>query len=422
MKKIFLYFSLSIALFSQGQNKNAVDWINANALAIEDANPDSNLTLFDHNVPEGFKDARVFGFGEASHHGKEFFDLKAKFFKYLVEHQGVTVFIMEESYQSERGINRFITGQEIDAPSVLDYFGQGIWRCREVLALLQWMRDYNAGKPYEKQVRFYGMDNQFGYGINQRLRAYINKYSIVIDEDLLLTADKCASAELKAGGNKDPETHLPKLKQIQQTLKLNEALLLAADPTAYHDMLRALNYLMQYTAFIQAPQSEFRDRDMYENVLSILEKEIPGAKAFIWAHNEHINKKDLYTSGVMSVGSRLKARFNDDYYSVGFDFGKGTMKGYEFKKGQVTNAVFRKRKAPYKNKFAEKHIAAQPRIYFLDMQKAMAEPTKFFATKNRQLFLGGPGFDPDQNVFLKRKYTEAYDALIFVKAISPVTY
>lgn len=423
MRKALICLLLAMASVSSGQNADAVSWINAHAVAIEDANPDGTLSAFDKSAPQRFRDARLFGFGEASHHGKEFFDLKAKFFKYLVEQQGVTAFIMEESYQAERGVNLWINGQAIDAPSVLDYFGQGIWRCREMQALLQWMRDYNAGKPPEKRIRFYGMDNQFGYGLDRRLRDYAKTYGIAIDEQLLAVADECAAGVLKAGGIKGwGDARVPKLRQIQEILESNKEQLAAADATAYDDMQRGLRYLVQFTAFIQSPQSESRDRDMYENVVSVIEKEMPGAKAFIWAHNEHINKHDLYTSGVMSVGSRLKAQYKDAYYCVGFDFGVGEMKGYEMKKGKITGAVYRTLETPYKNTFAQTLMQAQPDIYFIDMQDAMAEPTKFFATKNRQLFLGGPGFDPDNNYFLKRKYTESYDGIIFVKTISPVTY
>ena len=77
------------------QNHKVVKWINENAIKIEDANPDTDITIFDNSIPKKFADAKLFGFGEATHQGKEFFDIKAKFFKYLVKNQGVNVLISE---------------------------------------------------------------------------------------------------------------------------------------------------------------------------------------------------------------------------------------------------------------------------------------------------------------------------------------
>lgn len=424
MKNHYFYFLLLFAFTAKAQDKETIKWINANAIPIEDANPDHNLIAFAENVPQNFAAARIFGFGEASHHGKEFFDLKVKFFKYLVENQDVNLFIMEESYQTERLVNQWISGGEGDATTILNSFSQGIWYCQEVVELLQWMRNYNLGKPFDKQLRFYGMDNQIGLFINLRLRSYVKKHDIKIDENLLTVADSCSAAPLKAGGIKGwSDKQLPQLKKIKPLLVQDEARLLAADAFEYHDMLRALDHLEQYTLFIQDPKSEFRDRDMYSNVLAILQHEGINSKAFIWAHNEHVNKKDLYTSKAMSLGSRLKEQFKEDYYCMGFNFGKGVLKGYEFKKRLPSKVVLHTLDKPYKNTFEETLIEAQPDIYFMDMQKALAvDPSGFFNTKNRQLFLGGPGFNPKYPYFLKRIYTESYDGLIFVKTISPATY
>lgn len=331
MNKLLIALFLCVTLMCHSQEK-AIQWINTNAIPIEDANPITPPANFGAHVPAAFKNARIFGFGEASHHGKEFFDLKAKFFKYLVEHEGVRLFLMEESYQAEHGINAFISGGEGTAKEALNNFGMAIWYTNEVAALLQWMRDYNHGKPRGEQVRFYGIDNQFGTQISDRLRAYVKKYAISIDEKLLTAADSCSAAPLKMGGIKGwDKKMLPKLKQLRDALEANNIELSAANADEYRDMLRGLGYLEQYTAHIAAP---------------------------------------------------------------------------------------------YQNTFAETLVKAQPDIYFIDMATAISDTAvaEFFGSKKKQLFLGGPGYDPAAPFFFKRRYTEAYDGLIFVKVISPATW
>lgn len=422
MKKLLLLVFVFTFLSTNAQNLKALKWINENSIVIENADPNNKLIAFAENTPTNFKNSRIFGFGEATHYGKEFFDLKTKFFKYLVENQGVKLFIMEESYQAEEGINEWISGGKGDEATILKNFGQGIWYCQEVVDLLKWMREYNSDKLYSDQVRFYGMDNQFGHSINLKLRKYVEKYSIKIDEELLVAADSCSQKSLTSKGTKNwSKIYRPKLKKIEKVLKKQR--IRGEEKNEYDDMIRALNYLEQYTFFIQAPHSNNRDRDMFDNVVNALNKEGQDSKAFIWAHNEHINKKDLYTYKINSLGRNLKNKYKDQYISVGFDFGNGSLIGYIFKEGEPTRSTTREMTSPYNDTFAETLFLADSEIYYIDLNASRGtDAYSFFSTKNRQLFIGGPGFDPDEADFLTRKYSDSYDALIFVKNISPATY
>ena len=421
MRTIFYSFLLLFSANITAQNTEVISWLNTNAVIIEDANPDTHLISFSNNEPQKFSDARLFGFGEATHHGKEFFNLKAKFFKYLVEHHNVRLFIMEESYQAEQGINEWISGGKGDKSTIVKNFRHYLWYTQEVADLLEWMRNFNIGKPNEEQIRFYGIDNQMGDDINEKLRNYITKYNLVVNDDLLAAVDSCSTAEQGKVKYKEwNEKMAPKLQQVKQVLKQNEEHLITANEAEYIDMMRAFSYLEDYTAYISWPNFGVRDNAMYENVLKILKIEGNDSKAFIWAHNEHINKKDL-ANMAPSLGSRLKEHFGDAYYALGFDFGSGTMKGYIIKKNEVKGIEYRKLEKPYKKTYAETLFLAEPSIYFVDIKKAIENPVmeKFFNTKMKQLFIGGPGFDPKDKIFYSRKYKDTYDGIIFIKNISP---
>ena len=426
MKKLLLIIPFFIFLVSAAQDKAVVAWLNANAIPVEDATQTTLPTAFANALPQKFTDARVFGFGEATHHTKEFFDLKAKFFKYLVEKQGVTLFLMEESYQAEEGINRWVSGGEGNINTIKQNFLHGIWRAKEVVELLQWMRDYNTGKLREKQLRFYGMDDQFGQGLNTKLRAYNTKYTIGIPENLLAAADSCANAPLEAGGLKKQwsDRMLPKLKQIRQLLENQSGRLSAADAGEYYDQMRSLTYLEDYTVHVALPYADSRDKDMYNNVLRILEHEGPQSKAFIWAHNTHIDKKGYADYNMHSLGSRLKEHFSDGYYSVGFDFGKGKLFGTVYKNGKYNGWKIHTLEAPYEKTAAHTYLQVKRDVFFIDMQTALANKgvAAFFNTKMKQLGLGGPGFDPAEPAFYKIKQGEHFDGLIFVKTVSEATY
>ena len=76
MKKILLNFIFILPLLINSQNKETTDWVTNNSIEIEDASPDSELIIFKNNTPNKFANAKIYGFGEASHNTKEFFNIK----------------------------------------------------------------------------------------------------------------------------------------------------------------------------------------------------------------------------------------------------------------------------------------------------------------------------------------------------------
>ena len=79
MKIFLLGITFFLSTYINAQKDETIKWINSNLIKIEDANPDTKPSIFSDNIPKKFQDAKIFGFGETTHHGKEFFDLKAKF-------------------------------------------------------------------------------------------------------------------------------------------------------------------------------------------------------------------------------------------------------------------------------------------------------------------------------------------------------
>ena len=269
MERKYLILVMIFSLFIvNGQNNKTVKWINENSIEIEDVSPDSELTVFKDNTPNKFANAKVFGFGEASHNTKEFFDIKAKFFKHLVKNQGVKTFIMEDSYQAESGINEWISGGEGDIKTIAKNFNIGFWKNKEIVNLLFWMRNYNRNKTKENQIRFYGMDIQLGTKINTEIREFVTKNSIQIDEKLLKIADSCANKKIDYRKYDDWwEKQIPKLKKLKNQISNS-----TTKQKGKKSILRSLNYLIMFTEYASKvtnkyPEStEFRDLKMFENV------------------------------------------------------------------------------------------------------------------------------------------------------------
>lgn len=429
IKKTLLILSFIISLNFYSQNKETTEWLNGNSIKIEDLNPNSELLLFKQNEPNKFANAKIYGFGEASHNTKEFFDLKAKFFKYLVKNKDVKIFIMEESHQAEYGINEWISGGKGDVKTIANNFQIGFWHTKEIVNLLEWMREYNKGKSINDQIRFYGMDIQQGEKINDEIREFIKNNRISINENLLLTADSCANKKIDFSKKESWwSLQIPKLNELKKLI-LNSTI----ESNKYHSVVRSLDYLLSYVEYASMvketyPKStEFRDLKMFENVKYIVENESKNGKAFIWAHNEHISNEEMYYTGskIINLGSHLKSYFKDDYYSVGFDFGNGQINGFVIDNKNENHWKTYYIEKPFPKTYASTLISVEKENYFVDIENAVKnEPTKFFEKKLRSLLIAGGGYQPKplHKIMVSKVYAETYDGLIFVKTISNPDY
>ena len=430
MKKIaLLIFTLFIPLLLHSQNKETIDWLTNNSIEIEDANPDSEMIIFNQKKSDKFVNAKVYGFGEASHNTKEFFDLKAKFFKHLVKTQGVKIFIMEESYQAESGINDWISGGKGDIKTIAKNFSIGFWYTKEIVNLLQWMREYNIDKPKEEQIQFYGMDIQIGEKINQEIREFIKENKIAVDENLLSVADSCSNKKIDFSTKEIWwQMQTPKLNKLKVQIQNSRI-----ESKEYQNILRSLDYLISYTEYASLVNdkypkgTEFRDLKMFENVKYIVENSSNNGKAFIWAHNEHINNKSMYytESNIINLGRHLKDHYKKDYYSVGFDFGTGKINGIVVDKKIGNYWKTYDIEKPFRSTYAETLMSINKDIYFIDLQKAIeSDSSNFFNKKNKHLLIAAGGYQPKpmHRIMVSKIYTETYDGLIFVKRISIPDY
>lgn len=427
MKIFLLGISFFLSFNINAQKDETIQWINENSIKIEDADPTTKLSIFNDNIPKSFENAKIFGFGEATHHGKEFFDIKAKFFKYLVETQHIKVFIIEDSYPSEAGINEWISGGKGNVETIANNFGIVPWYCKEIVNLLEWMRSYNLNKTKDEQIQFYGMDIQNVKGINQEIRDLVKNYNIPISEELLLVADMCVDRKVEYNKSNDwADIQIPKLNEIENILVDFQKGVKDDSNAEFNVAIRALHYLKKYTYYVQNHFSQDRDLKMFENVKWIIENKSKNGKAFIWAHNEHVNNKGFanYTNrNIYNLGRHLKEYYKDDYYSVGFDFGKGTLGGYVFSENERARWNTYLLNQPFPDTYAATFIDVKDDIFFIDMKKALHNnPTDFFKNKNKQLILGASGYNPNQNNLFTKKFSEMYDGLIFIKNITVPNY
>jgi erythromycin esterase-like protein len=128
------------------------------AWPIRTATPDGNLDDL-QPLGDAIGDARIVGLGEATHGTSEFFSLKDRILRYLVERKGFTVFAMEIPRQDGLSIDDYVAGGKGNVRDLLANTFP-VWDNQEVADLIEWMRSYNAAAGSRPKLHFVGIDAQ----------------------------------------------------------------------------------------------------------------------------------------------------------------------------------------------------------------------------------------------------------------------
>ena len=151
-----LFLNLSINVFSQIKTKIGSQEESIYPLSLNQPNINSDLMP----LKALCENREIIGMGEATHGTKEFFELKAKTFKFLVTECNFKVFTIEASAGGCSYINDYVQSGVGNIDSVMHFFDFWIWRTEEVKELVLWIKNYNQQKIESEKISFYGFDMQ----------------------------------------------------------------------------------------------------------------------------------------------------------------------------------------------------------------------------------------------------------------------
>ena len=412
MKKNILTFILIVFynFFVLSQHNDIVQAINENAFEINDTNPNIDIEKSDA-LNSIFENVRVFGFGDATHGTKDFFDLKFKFFKYLVKNQGVRNFAIEASYGNCIAIDNYIKGQENDPKKLLKDVGLWPWNTEEVLTLIEWAKAYNVNKIKFDQINFYGIDimdcSNSTKIITEHLRENPFKDNTQYLDILSFYTSRNKSEVLN---KKTLNEHLIVLSKLKEILKNSNV----ENKELY---ISLQNSIIQYINFRIDYSQETRDREMSENVNQILVSYGNESKIFIWAHNFHIKKNKITYTNDFAMGHYLKEKYGNEYYSLGFDFAIGEFNAYsiENKKIEIFSIT-----EPMKNTSSYLFNESSLHYFFLDFN-SISKIGVLDAYVNSKVKYRGIGANYNPKLIEKEKLKDAYDGIIFVNKTKATT-
>ena len=132
------------------------DWIEANAHPFDGSHlslPHTDLEF----LRDLIGDARIVALGENTHGTRDFFEMKARILRFLVEEMDFDAFVIEATWPEARRVDHYVRTGEGDAHTFLSALYFWTWRTESVLEMIEWMRDHNEAGG---DVGFHGNDMQ----------------------------------------------------------------------------------------------------------------------------------------------------------------------------------------------------------------------------------------------------------------------
>ncbi|MFB7585560.1 erythromycin esterase family protein [Streptomyces sp. NPDC056169] len=367
-------------------------------------------------------DAKVVGLGEATHGSHEFFTMKERVFRHLVEKKGFTTFALELSWSAGLQIDDYLQTGKGDAREIAEQtLANSPWEREEFVSLIEWMRDYNRNHP-DRPVHFMGDDigaPSLNDAFFERVTGYVKKnhpdalprlnvlYTGLrpIDDVFAYLAKPLAerqqlaakaqqalelvSSQKGSGGDAFDwaEQNARSIAQTAKFLTLNPA-----DPESLNSLQR------------------FRDEVMAQNVTWW--QKHTGDKILVSAQNNHVgyvsDNPEMYSK---TQGAFLRDTIGKNYLPIGFTFNQGSFLskdaalGGEWKKFTVGAAE------PGRNEHTLDQV--RYRDFYLDVRKAPAAARAWLNVARPTLNIGTQFPEKPRDVTIAK----SFDVLIHLHEI-----
>jgi protein-L-isoaspartate(D-aspartate) O-methyltransferase len=302
--------------------------------SIEDADLDALI--------DRIGDARVVLIGEASHGTSEFYEMRARITRELVEQRGFNVVALEADWPDTATIDRRV--RDLPRQSLREgpfsRFPTWMWRNVEMDRFVAWLTEFNEGLDPQKKVSIHGLDL---YSLNNSIGAVLDYL-----DDVDPRAAQAARVRFACFSpwETDPATYgraavLGETRTCEEDAVVTLTRLfeervnyLDRDGESFFDAARNARVIRNaeryYRAMYHGSRESWnlRDRHMFETLQGVLDHRGSDAKAVVWAHNSHVGNASATEMGVrgeINIGQLAREEYGRRAYAIGFGTHSGTV-------------------------------------------------------------------------------------------------
>jgi erythromycin esterase len=323
------------ASFPQDSLQVITNWLKSNSFSIQHLEPNGHVDDLKPLKPI-LKDVKVFGLGEATHGTREFHQMKHRLLQFVASDMNVTALVLESSYAGCLPINDYVLTGKGDLHTVITEQGYVPWDMEEFTSIVEWIRKYNHKVPERKKIKIYGIDLWYNDYGRKRVLTYLEKYAperFAATDSLfkILAVQEKEKFPLRTDTNILKTTLVP-LDKLLRHLNDNKSKLIKLSSLNEWKQIYQFTKVMQQWVFANVKEvpshllaKKFeRGEYMAQNMLYLMENELPGTKFIISAHNGHI-----MDNSSKSLGRILREKLGTKYYALAFECNQGTYQSRE---------------------------------------------------------------------------------------------
>ncbi|PEG11711.1 erythromycin esterase [Bacillus wiedmannii] len=415
----------TVAVENSGQSiqKNIVKSIQSQAYPLKTIEPSKSFEDL-KPLKKMIGSAQYVGLGENTHGSSEIFTMKFRLVKYLVTEMGFTNFTMEEDWGNGLKLNEYIQTGKGNPREFLNL----LYPTDEIIAMIDWMKDYNANPSNKKKIQFIGLDlKELDQGCFNKVIDYVRLHR----PDLLAEVEE-NYIELSAfnGGLQEYMDLAPEIKEKFKANAERVARLLKDENKQSNTEIVSPEYIWaKATASAIEKFTTMLIPNDYPSMLKLHEQyladhamwaqETLGGKTMVWGHNIHIAKgiidEKLYP---YAAGQFLKERLDNNYVTIGSTTTEGNFTLYS-EYDPSTGGKITTREIPQNINSFNYTLGKVPyNMFLLDNRHLRGQAEKWVKAKRPLLSIGGQIF-PNESVYFDKSLLEQFDIIFHIRKTSP---
>jgi erythromycin esterase-like protein len=297
-------------------------------------------------------EAEIVLIGEATHGTHEFYELRGELTRRLILEHGFAAVAAEADWPDAYRVKRWVEGAGSDetaaeALSGFERFPAWMWRNRDVLEFVDWLRRHNEAKPADSKVGFYGLDLYSLHASVDAVIAYLERSDPIAARearDRYACFDPFGSEPEEYGR----QTTFGVARDCQEEvvaelleLRARRSKLVGGDGAfADDDFFQAeqnarvvKNAEEYYRSMFRGRVSSWNLRDTHmvdtlDELRRHLGRRWATPKLVVWAHNSHVGDAratDMAHIGELNIGELVRRRHPGKTFSIGFSTYSGTV-------------------------------------------------------------------------------------------------
>jgi len=327
-------------------------------LVADCAEPFASIDLVDlRPLLHRIGDARIVLLGEATHGTSEFYRLRARITRELIEHKGFTIVAAEADWPDAARIDHYVRDRSVPRGEWQAFarFPTWMWRNRDVAAFVDWLRTHNLARPAAQRVRFAGLDLYSMHNSIDAVLRYLDgedpaAAAVARHRYACLTPYQSDPAEygraVLTGGYRSCETGV--LHVLEDLLRQRLAQGREQDEHFFEAEQNArlvAGAERYYRAMYYGSHESWnlRDRHMFDTLRRLLAFHGPKSRIVVWAHNSHVGDAtatEMSARGEWNLGELCRQDFaRSATYVVGFGTDHGTVAAASYWGGEMERKV-----------------------------------------------------------------------------------